>query len=63
MELRNKNGAETQDALRNLTTAQHVFSRFMRRSCSSTRSNSAADDAAGYSVSAKLKALQPRAGT
>jgi len=56
MGLRINNNVEAQDTLRNLTTAQNMFSLSMQRLSSGKRINSAADDAAGYAISNKLQA-------
>ncbi len=56
MGLKINNNVEAQDTLRNLTTAQSMFTTAMQRLSSGKRINSAADDAAGYAISNKLQA-------
>ncbi len=56
MGLHINNNIEAQNTLRNLTTAQSMFSKSMQRLSSGKRVNSAADDAAGYAISQKLLA-------
>ncbi len=55
MGLKINNNVEAQDTLRNLTTAQSMFTTAMQRLSSGKRINSAADDAAGYAISNKLQ--------
>ena len=56
MGLRINNNVEAQDTLRNLQSAQNMFSTAMQQLSSGKRINSAADDAAGYAISNKLLA-------
>src|SRR5882724_7544543 len=56
MGLRINNNIEAQNTLRNLNTAQSMFSKSMQRLSSGKRINSAADDAAGFAISNKLMA-------
>jgi flagellin len=56
MSLRINNNVEAMDTLRNLQSAQSMFSTSMSRLSSGKRINSAADDAAGYAISNKLLA-------